>query len=169
MQFICKNEEETKNLGELLAKYSFVGEIITLKGQLGAGKTTFSQGFALGLGIKGVINSPTFNIVKCYFNSIIPLYHIDAYRLEDLHQDLGLEEYIEGDGVCLIEWAEFIKEVIPSELLKIKIEIIENEERLITIEPIGEKYIEFHDIMFKFEKNILKIHCTNRGVNLPAT
>ena len=73
---------------------------------------------------------------------MIPLYHIDAYRLEDLHQDLGLEEYIEGDGVCLVEWAEFIKEVIPNELLKINIEILENEERLITIEAIGNEYIE---------------------------
>ena len=140
--FICKNKSDTQELGKLIAKHSFKGEVITLKGQLGAGKTTFSQGFASGLNIKGVINSPTFNIVKCYFDSLLPLYHIDAYRLEDLHQDLGLEEYIEGDGVCLIEWAEFIKEVIPDELLKIEIEILENEERVISITPIGNKYIE---------------------------
>ena len=141
-RFICKNKSDTQELGRLIAKHSFKGEVITLKGQLGAGKTTFSQGFASGLNIKGVINSPTFNIVKCYFDSSIPLYHIDAYRLEDLHQDLGLEEYIEGDGVCLIEWAEFIKEVIPDELLKIEIEILENEERVISITPVGNKYIE---------------------------
>lgn len=141
-RFICKNKSDTQELGRLIAKHSFKGEVITLKGQLGAGKTTFSQGFASGLNIKGVINSPTFNIVKCYFDSLLPLYHIDAYRLEDLHQDLGLEEYIEGDGVCLIEWAEFIKEVIPDELLKIEIEILENEERVISITPVGNKYIE---------------------------
>lgn len=141
-RFICKNKSDTQELGKLIAKHSFKGEVITLKGQLGAGKTTFSQGFASGLNIKGVINSPTFNIVKCYFDSLLPLYHIDAYRLEDLHQDLGLEEYIEGDGVCIIEWAEFIKEVIPDELLKIEIEILENEERVISITPIGNKYIE---------------------------
>lgn len=141
-RFICKNKSDTQELGRLIAKHSFKGEVITLKGQLGAGKTTFSQGFASGLNIKGVINSPTFNIVKCYFDSLFPLYHIDAYRLEDLHQDLGLEEYIEGDGVCLIEWAEFIKEVIPDELLKIEIEILENEERVISITPVGNKYIE---------------------------
>ena len=141
-RFICKNKSDTQELGKLIAKHSFKGEVITLKGQLGAGKTTFSQGFASGLNIKGVINSPTFNIVKCYFDSLLPLYHIDAYRLEDLHQDLGLEEYIEGDGVCLIEWAEFIKEVIPDELLKIEIEILENEERVISTTPIGNKYIE---------------------------
>ena len=117
-------------------------KIDIISGFLGAGKTTFSQGFASGLNIKGVINSPTFNIVKCYFDSVIPLYHIDAYRLEDLHQDLGLEEYIEGDGVCLVEWAEFIQEVIPDELLKIEIEILENEERMITITPLGSKYEE---------------------------
>ena len=141
-RFICKNKSDTQELGRLIAKHSFKGEVITLKGRLGAGKTTFSQGFASGLNIKGVINSPTFNIVKCYFDSLLPLYHIDAYRLEDLHQDLGLEEYIEGDGVCLIEWAEFIKEVIPDELLKIEIEILENEERVISITPVGNKYIE---------------------------
>ena len=141
-RFICKNKSDTQELGKLIAKHSFKGEVITLKGQLGAGKTTFSQGFASGLNIKGVINSPTFNIVKCYFDSLLPLYHIDAYRLEDLHQDLGLEEYIEGDGVCLVEWAEFIKEVIPDELLKIEIEILENEERVISITPIGNIYIE---------------------------
>lgn len=141
-RFICKNKKETQDLGKLIASNSFRGEVITLKGQLGAGKTTFSQGFASGLNIKGVINSPTFNIVKCYFDSVIPLYHIDAYRLEDLHQDLGLEEYIEGDGVCLVEWAEFIQEVIPDELLKIEIEILENEERMITITPLGSKYEE---------------------------
>ena len=141
-RFICKNKKETQDLGKLIASHSFRGEVITLKGQLGAGKTTFSQGFASGLNIKGVINSPTFNIVKCYFDSVIPLYHIDAYRLEDLHQDLGLEEYIEGDGVCLVEWAEFIQEVIPDELLKIEIEILENEERMITITPLGSKYEE---------------------------
>ena len=142
MQFICKSKDETQELGRLIARFSFVGEVITLKGQLGAGKTTFSQGFANGLEIKGVINSPTFNIVKCYFDSTLPLYHIDAYRLEDLHQDLGLEEYIEGDGVCLVEWAEFILEVIPDELLKINIEILENEERLVTIDAFGDKYVE---------------------------
>ena len=142
MKFICTNKEETQELGKLIASFSFRGEVITLKGQLGAGKTTFSQGFANGLNIQGIINSPTFNIVKCYFNASIPLYHIDAYRLEDLHQDLGLEEYIEGDGVCLVEWAEFIQEVIPNELLKIEIEIIEEDKRSITIEAIGDKYIE---------------------------
>ena len=68
-RFICKNKKETQELGKLIAKQSFKGEVITLKGQLGAGKTTFSQGFASGLNIKGVINSPTFNIVKCYFDS----------------------------------------------------------------------------------------------------
>ena len=109
IKFICKNKSETQELGRIVASFSFRQEVITLSGQLGAGKTTFSQGFAKGLGIEGVINSPTFNIVKCYFNAKIPLYHIDAYRLEDLHQDLGLEEYIEGDGVCLVEWAEFIE------------------------------------------------------------
>ena len=140
-QFICKTKDETQKLGGLFAKFSFVGAVITLSGQLGAGKTTFSQGFANGLGIQGVINSPTFNIVKCYFLKPLDLYHIDAYRLEDLHQDLGLEEYIEGDGVSLVEWAEFILEVIPEELLKINITINSDDSRVICVEPVGSKYI----------------------------
>lgn len=142
MKFICKNKNDTQELGKLIAKFSFEKEVITLSGQLGAGKTTFSQGFASGLGIEGIINSPTFNIVKCYFNSSIPLYHIDAYRLEDVNQDLGLEEYIEGDGVCLVEWSEFILDVIPDELLKIDISILEDEARLIEINAFGKKYEE---------------------------
>ena len=139
MQFICKSKDETQELGRLIARFSFVGEVITLKGQLGAGKTTFSQGFANGLGIKGVINSPTFNIVKCYFDSTLPLYHIDAYRLEDLHQDLGLEEYIEGDGVCVIEWSIYIQEMI-FDPLRITIERINDTERRFTFESENSFY-----------------------------
>ena len=142
IKIITKTPQELEYLGSRMAQLVLPGDFLALDGDLGAGKTTFTKGIGKALGIGRVINSPTFNIVKCYFDSLLPLYHIDAYRLEDLHQDLGLEEYIEGDGVCLIEWAEFIKEVIPDELLKIEIEILENEERVISITPVGNKYIE---------------------------
>ena len=141
VKFICKSKEETQELGKLLAKESFVREVITLKGQLGAGKTTFSQGFANGLGIKGIINSPTFNIVKCYFDSIIPLYHIDAYRLEDgTNKDIGLEEFIDGDGLCVIEWPNFIDYLIPNLYLSINIEHVDGDIRKFKISSKDERW-----------------------------
>ena len=95
---------DTIKLGTLIAKCLKQGDIILLTGDLGAGKTTFTQGVADGLGINERVISPTFNILKCYFNRTLNLYHIDAYRLEENKNDIGLEEFIEGDGVCLIEW-----------------------------------------------------------------
>ena len=107
------SKEETIELGKNLVPYFFQGSVITMTGDLGAGKTTLSSGIAQGLGIKEKVSSPTFNIMKCYFNAKLPMYHIDAYRLEEgTNKDLGLEEFIEGNGVCLIEWPNFISDKI---------------------------------------------------------
>lgn len=123
LKFISNSREETIQLGELISRFVFPGSVITLTGDLGAGKTTLTSGVALGLGITEKVSSPTFNIMKCYFNAKHPLYHIDAYRLEDgTNKILGLEEYIEGDGVCLIEWPNFIQELI-DDSLSLNIEI----------------------------------------------
>ncbi len=84
VELITNSKEETISLGKELSNYLFKGDVLLLKGDLGAGKTTFVKGIGLGLGIKDEINSPTFNILKCYFNKPLPLYHIDAYRLEDV-------------------------------------------------------------------------------------
>ena len=90
------SKEETIELGKNLVPYLFQGSVITMTGDLGAGKTTLSSGIAQGLGIKEKVSSPTFNIMKCYFNAKLPMYHIDAYRLEEgTNKDLGLEEFIE--------------------------------------------------------------------------
>ena len=139
IEIITKNSQETKDLAARLAKYLFEGSLITLSGQLGAGKTTFTQGLAKGLNIKKNVTSPTFNLLKIY-NGDLPLYHIDAYRLEGINQDLGFDEYIDSDGVCVIEWSNFIKQLLPSELLNIEINILENDYRQLIFSAYGEKY-----------------------------
>ena len=129
--FESHNKEETKRLGALLAPHLVPMDVVLLTGDLGAGKTTFVSGVAEGLGIKDNVISPTFNIMKCYFGGRLPLYHIDAYRLEDQNIEIGLDEYIEGDGACFIEWPKFIEPLIPDE--RIEIEINHKEENTRTL------------------------------------
>ena len=123
------NDEETMLFAEKLAKTVGKGVVFTLIGDLGAGKTTFVKGLALGLNIKEKVLSPTFNILKCYFNKPLNLYHIDAYRLEDANKDIGLEEFIDGDGVCAIEWPMYIDEYIPTNRLEINLTHLNNNKR----------------------------------------
>lgn len=107
--------EETFALGKLLGEGSQTGEVYTLTGELGAGKTVFTQGFAAGLGIRDTVNSPTFTILQIYEGGRLPLYHFDVYRISDVEEmdEIGCEEYFYGEGVCLVEWAELIGEVLP--------------------------------------------------------
>lgn len=119
--FISKKRDETIKLGEKLGNCLKKGDIVTLTGDLGAGKTTLVSGIAKALKIKEEIISPTFNILKCYFKAKVPLYHIDAYRLEEHNKDIGLEEYIEGNGIAVIEWPIYIKELLNVKHLEIKI------------------------------------------------
>jgi len=98
----CNNVTETDKLANIISKFIFAGFLILANGDLGAGKTRFAKGLALELGVKDTVTSPTFNILKCYKGKEYDFYHIDAYRLEGLKQDLGLEEFIEGDGVCFV-------------------------------------------------------------------
>ncbi len=121
VSFITHSKEETRALGEFMARYLKRGDVILLTGDLGAGKTTFVGGIGKGLGLTEDVISPTFNIMKCYFKAKIPMYHIDAYRLEGQNLELGLEEYIDGDGICLIEWPNFIEPLLPDERLEISI------------------------------------------------
>ena len=142
INLLVNTEEETCKLAKIISDNCFEGFLLTLNGELGAGKTRLSKAIGESLGITQTINSPTFNILKCYFSGKLPLYHIDAYRLEGLKQDLGFEEYIEGDGVCLIEWSTFIDYLLPKEYLNIAIYIRENEDREFVIESKGNKYDE---------------------------
>ena len=139
------SKEQTQKLGEMIAPLLTMGTVITLDGDLGAGKTTFTQGLGRGLLIKDNINSPTFNILKCYFNGRLPLYHIDAYRLEDgVNNQIGLEEVIEGDGVAVVEWSKFIIDMIYNPL-RIIIERMSDNQRRITFESENEMYAELFD------------------------
>ena len=133
-EFISKSKEETQKLGAFIAKEFLPGDVVLLKGDLGAGKTTLTGGVAKALDIKDDVISPTLNIMKCYFKGKLPLYHIDAYRLENQNIELGLDEYIEGDGVCFIEWPQYIEPLLPDETLSITLKNIGGDNRSITLE-----------------------------------
>jgi tRNA threonylcarbamoyladenosine biosynthesis protein TsaE len=131
--------EETWQFSKKLAQKLQPGDVITLEGDLGAGKTTFTKGLAVGLDISRNVSSPTFTIIKEY-QGRLPLYHMDVYRLEDSYEDLGFDEYFEGEGVTVVEWAHLIEEQLPNELLQISITHGEENSRILTITPKGKRY-----------------------------
>lgn len=116
--------EETYELGKKLGKEAKPGQIYTLNGDLGVGKTVFTQGVADGLGITEPVNSPTFTIVQVYEDGRIPFYHFDVYRIGDVEEmeEIGYQDYFYGEGLCIIEWAELISEIIPEDAKRITIE-----------------------------------------------
>ena len=116
--------KETFLLGEKLGREAKPGEIYTLNGDLGVGKTVFTQGVAKGLGIQEPVNSPTFTIVQVYEEGRIPFYHFDVYRIGDVEEmeEIGYQDYFYGDGLCMIEWAELIEEILPKDARHITIE-----------------------------------------------
>ena len=132
-------------MAKKIAQFLKPQDIILLDGDLGAGKTTFTKGLALGLGIKKNVKSPTFTIVREYHEGRLPLYHMDVYRLEDASaDDIGLDEYFNGDGVSVVEWSQFIDDELPNEYLIIHIIKDEqnDDQRKIVIEAKGERYQE---------------------------
>jgi tRNA threonylcarbamoyladenosine biosynthesis protein TsaE len=116
--------EETFLLGKKIAEQAKPGQIYTLNGDLGVGKTVFTQGVAAGLGITEAVSSPTFTIVQTYEEGRLPFYHFDVYRIGDIEEmeEIGYDDYFFGDGICLIEWAELIEEIIPEGHISITIE-----------------------------------------------
>ena len=116
--------EETFEYGRQCGLLAQAGQVFCLYGDLGVGKTVFTQGFAAGLGIKEPVNSPTFTIVQVYEEGRLPFYHFDVYRISDPEEmyEIGFDEYIEGDGVCFIEWARLIDELLPEKRTEITIE-----------------------------------------------
>lgn len=136
---ITNSEHETKEIGIYLASLLERGDVITLEGDLGAGKTTFTKGIAKGLGVKRAVTSPTFMIIKEY-DGELPFYHMDAYRLEHSDEDIGFDEYFYGDGISVVEWASFIEDYLPEERLMIKIEHVNTEKRKLTMIPKGKKF-----------------------------
>lgn len=124
MVFETKTAKETFQLGFSIGKSAKPGQIYTLTGDLGAGKTVFTQGVAKGLGIAEPICSPTFTIVQVYDNGRMPFYHFDVYRIGDIEEmdEIGYEDYFYGRGICLIEWADLIEEILPADRIRIQIE-----------------------------------------------
>ena len=132
------SEEETLAVAQNIESEKFPNMIITLNGDLGSGKTVFTNGLAHAMGIDSV-TSPTFNIVKEYEGEL-PLYHMDLYRVENNIDNLGLEEYFTKGGIVVIEWADMIKEYLPKERLDVKIKIVDENTRVLIFIPHGEKY-----------------------------
>lgn len=118
------SSEETFRAGKELGEKAEPGQVFTLTGDLGVGKTVFTQGLAKGLGIEEPVNSPTFTIVQVYDEGRLPFYHFDVYRIGDVEEmdEVGFEDYVMGDGVSLIEWANLIEEILPKKRTDILIE-----------------------------------------------
>ncbi|MBQ6590390.1 MAG: tRNA (adenosine(37)-N6)-threonylcarbamoyltransferase complex ATPase subunit type 1 TsaE [Lachnospiraceae bacterium] len=116
--------DETLEIGRRMGEEARAGEVYALAGDLGVGKTVFTKGFAQGLGIDEAVSSPTFTILQIYEGGRIPLYHFDVYRIEEPEEmeEIGLDEYLDGDGVCLIEWAGRIADLLPEDVIIIRIE-----------------------------------------------
>lgn len=119
-----RSPEETFETGRKLGEKAVPGQVFTLMGDLGVGKTVFTQGLARGLGIQEPVSSPTFTIVQVYEEGRLPFYHFDVYRIGDVEEmdEVGYDEYIMGDGVSLIEWADLIEEILPEKRTEVRIE-----------------------------------------------
>lgn len=119
-----RTPEETFELGRKIGETAVPGQVFTLKGDLGVGKTVFTQGVAAGLGIDEAISSPTFTIIQVYESGRLPFYHFDVYRIGDIEEmeEIGYDDYFFGEGICLIEWANLIEEILPEKRIAITIE-----------------------------------------------
>ena len=136
-----KDEMETIELAQNFESEKFPNMVLCLTGELGSGKTVFTKGIANALGIKDTITSPTFSIIKEY-DGELPLYHMDVYRLDGKTDGVGIEEYFTKGGVVVIEWAETISDILPSERLDIKFKVVDENKRVLTLIPHGKQYEE---------------------------
>ncbi len=143
LELISCSPEQTQKFGIHIGELALPGDIFLLLGNLGAGKTCFTQGIAWGLGIKEYAVSPSFIVVRELYGRL-PLYHIDLYRLDHIEEivELGLDDYLYGGGVCVVEWAEKGLSVLPAEHLLIKIDYLADAERNLCLEPNGKRYLE---------------------------
>jgi len=134
MEVLTKSAEETVEFGKRIGAFLLPNDIVALIGPLGAGKTTLIQGIAEGIGVKDYVTSPTFIIINEY-QGHLPFYHVDLYRLDEVKdiEDLGIEEYFKRGGVCVIEWAEKLKDLLPAKAERIEIEVVSENERKICV------------------------------------
>ncbi|WP_110114005.1 tRNA (adenosine(37)-N6)-threonylcarbamoyltransferase complex ATPase subunit type 1 TsaE [Bacillus sp. CGMCC 1.16541] len=149
--FFSNSAEQTMNFASTLSKYLEEKSVLLLEGDLGAGKTTFTKGLARGLKIERNVNSPTFTIIKEYIGGRLPLYHMDVYRLADSFEDLGFDEYFEGNGVTVVEWAHLIEDQLPLAYLKINLYHADENKRKIELEAVGQRYIDICEELFNHE------------------
>lgn len=129
-EYQLPNEKATLEFAAEMGAVLQAGDVLVLAGDLGAGKTTFTKGLAKGLGIREMIKSPTYTIIREYESGRLPLYHMDVYRVSKGAEELGLDEYFSGVGVCVVEWGELIPEELPENYIKIEIEAKENQRTL---------------------------------------
>ena len=143
LKLISRSPEQTQHLGMRLGELAQSGDVFLLTGNLGSGKTCLTQGVAWGLGVKEYAFSPSFVIIREYHGRL-PLYHIDFYRLDRIEEiaDLGLNEYLYGKGICVVEWADKGIAVLPKEHLLINLSYISDTERSISLAPKGDRYTE---------------------------
>ena len=139
-KYTSRSETDTLELAQNIESEKFPNMVICLYGELGSGKTLFVKGFAGALGIDETFTSPTFNIVKEYDNGELPLYHMDVYRLEDKKENIGITDYFNAGGVCIIEWADMIENELPEERLDIYIYLKDENTRLFVLKPHGKIY-----------------------------
>ena len=139
-KYTSRSEEDTREIAENIESEKFPGMVICLNGELGSGKTVFVKGFAKALGVTETITSPTFSLVKEYTNGEMPLYHMDVYRLDGSSNEFGLNDYLNENGICIIEWPEMIEEQLPEERLDVKFKVIDDDTRVIVFTPYGQQY-----------------------------
>ena len=139
-KYTSRSITDTMELAENIESEKFPGMVICLDGELGSGKTVFVKGFAKSLGITETITSPTFNLIKEYNSGEMPLYHMDVYRLENNCETVGFNDYFNKDAVCIIEWSDMICDCLPEERLQIKFKIIDENTRILILQPYGRKY-----------------------------
>ena len=142
LELLINSVEDTKELAEAIAKLADAGYVIALNGDLGAGKTTFSQAFAKAIGVQEIVNSPTFTIIKEYKGDKLPFYHMDVYRLSlEEADELGLDDYFYGEGVTIVEWASLIEDILPAQYLDMYIRVVDENKRIVTLNAKGDRYI----------------------------
>ncbi len=139
-KIVLNNENDTILLAQNIESEKFPNMVIVLNGELGSGKTLFTKAFAKAMRIDENVTSPTFTIVKEYYNGELPLFHMDVYRLEGEADSIDFEYYYKNNGVTIIEWGDTIKEYLPDEYLELNFKILTENKRVVYLNPIGEKY-----------------------------
>ncbi len=155
LELISHSPEQTQQFGVRIGELALAGDIFLLVGTLGTGKTCLTQGIAWGLNIKEYALSPSFIIVREHYGRL-PLYHMDLYRLDHIEEisELGLDDYLYGSGVCVIEWAEKGLNILPAEHLLIQINYLSDNERSFQLKPSGKRYLEIAAKLKDFSPNL---------------